>query len=99
MFTFQRKSTTKNDTGNETETYTELYKAWASIQPFRGKEATESNQLVAGNFFVIKTRYDSRLKPKDRAYYDGDYYDIKSVSQLGYREGLEILAEYKDNLQ
>lgn len=99
LFIFQRKVVTVNTTGNEEETYVELYQAWCSIQPFRGKETTEANEVVASNFFTIKARYDSRLKPKDRAYYDGDYFDIVTVSQLGYREGLEILAKYKDNAQ
>jgi len=99
LFTFQRKDVTKNATGNEEETYTLLYTAWCSLQPFRGKETTEGNEVVASNFYVIKARYDSRLKPKDRAVYDGDNYDIVSVAELGYREGLEIMAEYKDNAQ
>lgn len=99
LFIFQRKEITKNATGNEEETYTELYQAWCSIQPMRGKETTEANEVVASNFFIIKARYDSRLKPKDRALFEGNYYDIITVSELGYREGLEIVAEYKDNKQ
>lgn len=99
LFTFQRKSVTKNVTGNEEETYTLLFTAWASIQPFRGKETTEANEVVASNFWIIKARYDSRLKPKDRAVWDGNNYDIISVAELGYREGMEIMAKYKDNAQ
>lgn len=99
LFTFQRKAVTKNATGNEEETYADLYTAWGSLQPFRGKETTEGNEVVASRFYVIKCRYDSRLKPKDRAVYNSNNYDIASVTELGYREGLEIMAEYKDNAQ
>jgi len=99
LFTFERKDVTVNATGNEEETYVALYTGWASIQPFRGKETTEGNEVVASNFWIIKTRYDSRLKPKDRAVWDGNNYDIVSVAELGYREGLEIMAKYKDNAQ
>lgn len=99
LFTFQRKAEATNATGNEEETYSFLYKAWASIQPMRGKESTEVGEVVASNFWIIKTRYDSRLKPKDRALFDGNYYDIITVAELGYREGLEITAKFKDNAQ
>lgn len=99
LFTFQRKEVTKNASGNEEETYADLYTAWCSIQPMRGKETTEANEVVASNFWIIKARFDSRLKPKDRAFWDGNYYDIITVAELGYREGLEITAKYKDNAQ
>ena len=97
LITIQRRDTTVNATGNEETTYTDLFQAWASMQPFRGKEITEGQEIVASNFFVFKIRYDSRVKPKDRISYDGDLFDIKSVGQLGYREANELLAEYKDN--
>ena len=96
---FQRKSTTLNDTGNETESYTDLCYKWVQFQPFRGKENTESGQTVASNFYVWKCRYDSRLKPKDRAYYQGDYFEIVSVAPLGRREALELFVQWKDNTQ
>jgi SPP1 family predicted phage head-tail adaptor len=99
LFTFQRKEVTLNNSGNETETYADLFTAWCSIQIMRGKESTEGDEVVASNFYIIKARYDSRLKPKDRAVWDGNNYDIVSVAQLGYREGLEIMAKYKDNAQ
>lgn len=99
LFTFERKAVSVNASGNETETYTTLYQAWCSIQPLRGKESTEGDEVVASNFWIIKARYDSRLKPKDRALWDDNYYDIVSVAELGYREGLEIMAKYKDNAQ
>lgn len=97
LITFERKATTVNATGNEEENYETLFQAWASVQPMRGRESTQANEVVASNFFIFKCRYDSRPKPKDRILYDSNYYDIKTVSELGYKEGLEILAEYKDN--
>ena len=99
LFSFERKSTSVNATGNETETYSPLFTAWASIQPMRGKESTQVGEVVASNFWIIKTRFDSRLKPKDRAIWDGNNYDIVTVAELGYREGLEIMAKFKDNAQ
>ena len=98
-FTFQRKAVSVNASGNETETYSDLFTAWCSIQPMRGRESTEGNEVVASNFWIIKARYDSRLKPKDRAYWDSNYYDIVTVAELGFHEGLEIMAKYKDNAQ
>ena len=97
LITFERKATTTNATGNEEDTYSALFTAWASVQPMRGKETTQANELVASNFLIFKCRYDSRPNPKDRILYGSDYYDIKTVIELGYREGLEIMAEYKDN--
>ena len=99
LFTFQRKSVSVNATGNETETYTDLFTAWASIQPMRGKEGTQAGEIVATNFWIIKIRYDSRLKPKDRAQWESNNYDIITVAELGFHEGLEIMAKFKDNAQ
>lgn len=99
LFTFQRKAITVNASGNEEESYADLYTAWCSIQPLRGKESTEGDEVVASNFWIIKCRFDSRLKPKDRASWDDKLYDIVTVAELGYREGLEIMAKYKDNAQ
>ena len=96
----ERKSISVNETGNETETYATLFTAWGSIQPLRGKESTQANEVVASNFWIIKMRYDSRLKAKDRILFDGDYFDIVGKPiELGYREGLEIMAKFKDNAQ
>ena len=99
LITYERKSVTINATGNETETYTTLFTGWSSIQPFRGKETTQAGEVVASNFYVIKTRYNSSLKPKDRANYNSNYYDIVSVNELGRKEGLELMVEWKDNTQ
>ena len=54
LFTFQRKSVSVNATGNETETYTDLFTAQGSIQPLRGKESTQAGEIVATNFWIIK---------------------------------------------
>lgn len=97
LITIQRKLTTKNSTGNESESYYDLINLWSSMRAYTGTEKTESSEIVASGFYVFKSRYSNNVKPKDRISYNGNYYDIVSVIELGRKDGLEITAKWKDN--
>lgn len=68
---------------------------WARVRPAPGTERFASGETAATAPIVFDIRWSSvvaDLNPKDRVLFDGRSYDIKSVNEIGRREGLEILG-------
>lgn len=74
--------------GEATETET-----WASVRPAPGTErfASAENAATATMRFVFRWREDL-VRVTDTLLFDGRTYNIASVTEIGRREGLEVLA-------
>jgi head-tail adaptor len=66
---------------------------WASVKPAPGTErfASAENAATAPMRFVFRWAADL-VRVTDRLRHDGRDYDIKSVTEIGRREGWEVLA-------
>lgn len=66
---------------------------WASVRPAPGTErfANAENAASAPMRFVFRWE-DDLVRATDRLRHDGRTFDVKSVIEIGRREGLEILA-------
>lgn len=66
---------------------------WASIRPAPGTErfASGENAATAVMRFVFLWQADL-VPPTAQLEHDGQTYDVKSVTEIGRREGLEVLA-------
>jgi SPP1 family predicted phage head-tail adaptor len=92
MITIRQVSVVQGPDGADIETWSDLASVWAKVRPARGRENTGQPGIIAeaDTVFTIWHRADVTRRMEIR--YDGDDYDIKSINELGRREGLEIHA-------
>lgn len=89
-----------DDGYNETETWAPLATVWAHVIPTAGREAREQLGREAMLSSSFRIRYSPRVaavkadgfRLRYPATDDGQVWDIKSVVEIGRREGLEIIA-------
>ena len=68
---------------------------WARKKDIRGDEYFAAQQMNARVDAVFTIRYLSGLLETMRIAYDGKLWDIRSIGNLGRRDGMEIYAEVK----
>jgi SPP1 family predicted phage head-tail adaptor len=88
-------------TGEPIKTWRDLPQTptvWAQVTPVAltrssgGQEFQAADQLVAVADTRFRVRYRRDLSVEHRIVYDGEHYEIASISEIGRREGLEIIA-------
>ena len=69
-------------------------RAWASIEPLRGRERLQAQQLEASVTHKIVLRYRADLRASHRVAFQGRVFNIRSVINVGERSRwLELLCE------
>ena len=93
---FQTATITQDAYGEPDKTWSNLTTAWALVQPLKGAERFAASQMQEDVEYRIVTRYQSALSSLDagdRATWDGNTFDIRSVIWRDHtRKELEILA-------
>jgi SPP1 family predicted phage head-tail adaptor len=72
---------------------------WAKVEETGGSETDADDVMLAVSTAKITIRKDTS-NPVDatmRIDYDGYYWDITSVTEVGFNEGYEIIARKRDN--
>lgn len=90
--TIEVRTVTQNDAGAPVESWAEFATVWAQKTDLRGDEffaAQKENGEITTRFRI---RHFAGLKAEMRIAYDGLYYDIVQLMELGRRDGWEILA-------
>ncbi|MBB5704635.1 SPP1 family predicted phage head-tail adaptor [Ochrobactrum daejeonense] len=88
--TIERKTKTKTPTGSIVESWQAVTTVWAEIvkqstsEFFTGYGEAESQKTV------FRIRYRSDITTDDRISYNGTAYNLKDVSEIGRRDGLEL---------
>jgi SPP1 family predicted phage head-tail adaptor len=75
------------------QSWTDLATVWADVTPVSGTEVVRSERKVASRSARFYIRYRSDITPKHRISYDGEFYEIRYLREVGRSEGLEILGE------
>lgn len=94
--TFERATAAQaNPSGEQVLTWATEVTVWAEVAPLGGRELFQAQQLEAKADTRFRIRYRTGVTPDEklRIAYGGRRYDLRSVVELGRREGLEILAE------
>jgi len=99
FITFERATETPDAAGQPIpEPWTAFYQCWAEKRPARGEEQFRGQQLIAKRHTIFRIYFpedgvtitpDESIRLVDD---DGRAFDITHVDEIGYREGLEILA-------
>lgn len=101
--TFQAITEAHTATGAMSKTWANVATApsvWARIKYLRGEEfssAAIDREVVSNQLIRFTTHYRSDITPKHRVVFDGKNWDIIEVTEKGYREEIDILAEYSDD--
>lgn len=90
--TIQSVTTVQNSYGDPVESWSTFASVWASVKPYRGNEEFDAEHHRSEELKVFKIRYRQGLNHKMRIVYEGANYDIRSIKEIGRREGLEIEA-------
>lgn len=89
----QSRTTAKDSYGEEVISFTSLAFVWASKRDERGREFLASNAERAEAMTIWAIRWRSDVKAQDRLVYATVQYDIESISELGRRDGLELICK------
>jgi SPP1 family predicted phage head-tail adaptor len=71
--------------GAQSETGTKVADWWAHIEPLRGEEYTQAQQLEAGTTHRISIRYYEGLRTHHKFVFDGRTFEITSISNIDER--------------
>jgi len=82
----------KDEYGQPLGTYSFVAKAWADVKPASAREYTSSRQAEAAIDAIIKAPYRTDIGATWLVVYEDQKYDIQGIAQIGYREGIQILA-------
>jgi SPP1 family predicted phage head-tail adaptor len=96
--TFERAAGTQaSPSGEQVLTWAAEATVWAQVAPLSGTELFRAQQFGAkvDTRFRVRWIVSTSITPDEtlRILYGGRYYDIRSVIEIGRREGLEIMAE------
>jgi SPP1 family predicted phage head-tail adaptor len=97
--TLQMPDKNTNSFGESVITWVSVGEIWADVQPLSGRESFSSDHRYATVTHRFKIRFRTDVTPEYQVLYQGQYFDIKAVLEMGRREGLEILAEATDQKQ
>lgn len=96
--TLLRSGIVEDKYGDPVEGFAPLRQVWAAVRPAPGTERLASAENAANAPTVIEIAWSplvADLNPRDRVEYpagSGRQFDIKSVVEIGRREGLQIAA-------
>jgi SPP1 family predicted phage head-tail adaptor len=77
--TIQEYTESQNTYGEVTKSWVDFATVWAAMEPARGREFWESQQINAETTSTVVLRYLAGVKPEMRVLYDGRVFQILSV--------------------
>lgn len=98
--TFQEISESRTATGSASKSWGNLASTptvWAWVRYLRGEEYTNAAlhlEAISNQLIRVRAHYRSDISTKNRIVYNSKNWDILSVAEVGYKEEIEILAEY-----
>ena len=98
FITIQTETNTQGSSGGWTKSWTTFKQVWASKVDKSGVEGVDQARDTSTTRTFFKIRYISTLTAKHRILFNGIYYDIEVVKELGRREGQELtcISNYGD---
>lgn len=90
----QKRTDTVNDFAEPIFTWSTFHECFSNVQSAGGNEAFEADAITANNRKKFKIRFFDGINESMRILYDGNYYQILQIQELG-REGLFIWGEKK----
>jgi len=88
----ERLNVIKDSYGSITSNYLPHLTLKASIKYLSGSKVVDNSEIFNVNTLQISTYYRD-INESDRIVYNGKYYKILSIQEIGYLEGLLMIVE------
>ena len=88
--TINTTTVAQDGAGQPIPTTVVLATVWAKVDHLRGREPFQGGQFNAQRVTVFTIRYRTDVDETMTIEFDGETYDIQSVTEIGRGEGLEI---------
>ena len=88
---------TLNDYGEGEESYTYYRSVWAQLMTSKGTEGRADISMMSKSEIQFMLRYNSTLTTSYLVKFEGNYYNITAIDQIGRREYIKVTCVYKDN--
>jgi len=92
-----KKSVTKDEFGAEVITWINGVKLRADYKFAGGDKTVDEKEIFNSKRLIFTTYYRNNISEEDRIIFEDKKYLIKSISQIGYKEGLQIDCELINN--
>ncbi|WP_291295818.1 phage head closure protein [Elioraea sp.] len=98
--TLQRPTDVQDASGTVTQTWADAADVWAGRRDPRGREyvAAQALQAEVETLYTIRHHDDAVPTPRWRLIDGGRVYDIRSVAEIGRREGYELRCTADPNV-
>lgn len=90
--TVQQPVVTANALGEPIQTWSDVVKTWASIEPTRGQEAMLAMQVNAVSLYTITLRYYPDITPQMRLLYGERQFQIQNIQNVDERNRVLMLS-------
>ncbi|MBM3545281.1 MAG: head-tail adaptor protein [Alphaproteobacteria bacterium] len=100
--TIERCTEMRDAFNNPVKTWGPLATVWASRADVSDSERSAAQEIgaeITTRFRIRWSRALSDVDPRDRVRFDGRLYGIAAVKEIGRREGLEITASARSDIQ
>lgn len=87
------KTITKDEYGAETTTWTNKIRLRAGRKFIGGDKTIDNKEVFNSQRIVFTTLYRSIITENDRIEFNGKKYLINSITEIGFKEGLQIDTE------
>lgn len=94
--TIQQVTETQDTYNAITRTWATYKTVWAEVVPKSGREYLNQAETVTQSDVLFRIRFITGVTTKMRISYDSNIYDIQSISEIGYKEGLEIIGQLNE---
>ena len=93
----EQATASRDSYGEPVQTWETYSNVWADIQPLRGREFYDAQQVNAELTKKITVRLDEDISPQMRVSYDSRYMDIQSVRHFhDYQETVLLCREWDE---
>lgn len=81
--TLQQRSSSKDSSGQQSQTWSDAFTCWAAIDPLSGRELQAAQAIVAETTHEVLIRYRSTVRPDMRVVYQTKVFDVLNVLDEG----------------
>lgn len=85
-------TTSPDSFGEPIKTWAVLDHVWAEVLPLTAREQFQAQQVNRDIALKIRVHYRDDITEQMRLIFDDEYYDIQGITEIGFREGLELLC-------
>ena len=99
LIELQVETTTKNDVGTPTESYSFAKQTWAQMYTRTGFTEFAEEGSLPQTSVEWTIRYNNVLNYKCRIFYNCEYYKILHIQEIGRKEGFKITTIVYDGAE